>query len=441
MTHLGAVHSRPWPMATPPHWSVKRLKWSIAEIISGVWGDEPDGVNDLTCVRVADFDRTRFVVNEAPPTQRAIRPDERVRRILQHGDLLLEKSGGGDKQPVGCVVEFSRDFPSVCSNFVGRMPMARGMWPRYWTYVHASLYAGRLNVPAINQTTGIQNLDVYHYFNQRVPFPPPVEQRAIADYLDRETARLDALVAAKERVVGLLAERRQAAISHTVTRGVVAGAPLRDSGVAWISEVPAHWVTGNIRRFAAMKTGHTPSRTEPDYWLDCDIPWFTLADVWQLRDGKQSCLGETKEMISALGLANSAAELLPTGTVVFSRTASVGFSGIMPRPMATSQDFWNWIPGPNLIPEYLLFLFRAMKQEFARMTMGSTHKTVYQPDAANLGICVPPIEEQYAIVDAIKRETARIDGIISATQRSIALIKERRSALISAAVTGALKIA
>ena len=110
--------------------------------------------------------------------------------------------------------------------------------------------------------------------------------------------------------------------------------------------VPSHWESGNIRRFAQMKSGHTPSRSVSAYWENTDIPWFTLADVWQLRDGKQIYLGDTVNKINELGLANSAAELLPACTVVLSRTASVGYSGIMPRPMATSQDFWNWLCGP-----------------------------------------------------------------------------------------------
>jgi type I restriction enzyme S subunit len=108
-------------------------------------------------------------------------------------------------------------------------------------------------------------------------------------------------------------------------------------------------------------------------------------------------LDETKEKISEAGLKNSAAELLPSGTVILSRTASVGFSGIMPVPMATTQDFWNWICGKKLTPEYLLLLFRSMKQDFTRLTMGSTHKTIYQPDAASFVVCVPPIPEQEAI--------------------------------------------
>ncbi|WP_373507881.1 restriction endonuclease subunit S [Thiocapsa sp.] len=212
----------------------------------------------------------------------------------------------------------------------------------------------------------------------------------------------------------------------------------KPSGVEWLGEVPEHWEAGHLRRFAAMKTGHTPSRTEPGYWADCEIPWFTLADVWQLRNGKQIYLGETKERISRMGLANSAAELLPTGTVVFSRTASIGFSGIMPEPMATTQDFWNWVPGPKLISEFLLYQFRAMSQEFTRFTMGSTHKTIYQPDAARLCTCVPPIAEQQAIVTHISRQTAKLDTLVEKKRTLIERLKEKRTALISRTVTRGL---
>ncbi len=212
----------------------------------------------------------------------------------------------------------------------------------------------------------------------------------------------------------------------------------KPSGVEWLGEVPVHWAVGNLRRFASMKTGHTPSRTEPDYWEACDIPWFTLADVWQLRDDRRIYLSETKERISSTGLANSAAELLPAGTVVFSRTASIGFSGIMPQPMTTTQDFWNWIPGPGLSPEFLLYQFRAMKQEFARLTMGSTHKTIYQPDAARLAICVPPSSEQQAIADFLNRETKKIDALVEKKRTLMERLKEKRTALISRTVTRGL---
>ena len=186
----------------------------------------------------------------------------------------------------------------------------------------------------------------------------------------------------------------------------------RYSSISWLGDVPRHWDTGNLRRFARMKTSHTPSRQHPEYWENCTIPWFGLADVWQLRDDRQKYLGETKEMISEVGLRSSAAELLPAGTVILSRTASVGFSGIMPESMATTQDFWNWVCGPKLLSEYLLLLFRAMKQELERSTMGSTHKTIYQEDAAALCICVPPLAEQRAIIFFLDAQTGKIDRLI-----------------------------
>jgi type I restriction enzyme S subunit len=181
-----------------------------------------------------------------------------------------------------------------------------------------------------------------------------------------------------------------------------------------------------------MKSGHTPSRTVSAYWEDTDIPWFTLADVWQLRDGKQIYLGDTANKINELGLANSAAELLPAGTVVLSRTASVGFSGIMPKPMATSQDFWNWVCGSELLPEYLNWQFRSMTAELKSLNMGSTHQTIYQKDAAALQILVPPPEEQRAIAEYLDRETARIDTLIEEQQRLIEMLRERRAAVLSA---------
>jgi type I restriction enzyme S subunit len=197
-----------------------------------------------------------------------------------------------------------------------------------------------------------------------------------------------------------------------------------------LNELPAGWRRGNIRRFATMKTGHTPSRSVPEYWEETTIPWFTLSDVWQLRDGRQVYLGETTNQISELGLENSAAELLPAGTVVLSRTASVGFSGVMPVPMATSQDFWNWVCGPELLPEYLNYQFKALAPRLRGLNMGSTHQTIYQKDAAGIEILVPPTGEQGAIVDYLDHETAQIDELIGEQNRLIGMLRERRLAVI-----------
>jgi type I restriction enzyme S subunit len=212
----------------------------------------------------------------------------------------------------------------------------------------------------------------------------------------------------------------------------------KDSGVEWLGEVPRHWRTGKIRQFAKLESGHTPSRQHPEWWENCTIPWFSLGDVWQIREGRATHVYETKEFVSELGLANSSARLLPKGTVILSRTASVGFSAIMGCDMATTQDFANWVCGPDLIPEFLLMTLRAMKGEFDRLMMGSTHQTIYMPDIAKLALALPPRNEQSAIISFLDRETAKIDALVEEQQRLIALLEEKRQAVISHAVTKGL---
>jgi type I restriction enzyme, S subunit len=194
-----------------------------------------------------------------------------------------------------------------------------------------------------------------------------------------------------------------------------------------------------IRKVARLGTGHTPSRSVDAYWdpAECTIPWLTLADVWQLRDGSLSLVQDTKEKISPLGLANSAAVRHPAGTVAFSRTASVGFSCILGVDMATSQDFVTWTCGPQLDPRYLLWVLRGERDEILRRTQGSTHKTIYMPDIEQLTIPLPPLDEQRRIVQQLDSETARIDQLITRQQRAVELLRERRHSVIVEAIAEA----
>lgn len=187
-----------------------------------------------------------------------------------------------------------------------------------------------------------------------------------------------------------------------------------------------------IRKVARLGTGHTPSRSVEAYWdpADCTIPWLTLADVWQLRNGSVSVVHETNEKISPLGLANSAAVRHPAGTVAFSRTASVGFSCILGVDMATSQDFVTWTCGPKLDPRYLLWVLRGERDDILRRTQGSTHKTIYMPDIEQLTIPLPPLEVQRRIVEHLDREIARIDEVVESKRRLVAALQERTSSLI-----------
>jgi len=420
-----------WPMRTPTSWPVDRLKWSIAGLVTGTWGDEPNTVDDLICVRVADFDRTRFKVVDAPPTLRAVEPKERAHRLLRRGDLLIEKSGGGDNQPVGCVVDFDHDFAAVCSNFVGRMPVAVGMWPRYWTYVHATLYSGRLNIPAIKQTTGIQNLDTDAYFNQRVPFPPQHVQPAIADFLDRETGRIDALIAAKERVLGLLAEKRRALMTRAVTRGLDSNVPFRDSGIPWLGEIPAHW---EARRIAWLFR-ERDERDEPDLpLLEVSINAGVI-----LREFSEERIESTAADFNTYKVARR-------HDVVFNKMRMwQGAVGVALEDGLVSPDYVVAAPTGALSSAYAGLLFRtaAFSAECARHSHGIVwdRLRLYWEGFRDIEVPLPPSEEQSPIVNHIASEAGKIDRLSASTERTIALLKERRAALIAAVVTGQIDVA
>jgi len=207
----------PWLGEAPEHWELERLSASIARCVGGIWGSEPTGSGDLICVRVADFDRSRRAVDLSQQTLRSIPQSARTRRLLCPGDLLLEKSGGGDQQPVGMVVCYDHDEPAVCSNFIARIQLADGYDGHFMNYLHRTLYALRLNTRSIKQTTGIQNLDSRSYLSEQVAFPPTHEQEAIVRFLDAETARIDRAGDRLRREIDLLGEYRTRLISDLVT--------------------------------------------------------------------------------------------------------------------------------------------------------------------------------------------------------------------------------
>ncbi|MET8004222.1 restriction endonuclease subunit S [Nonomuraea glycinis] len=268
----------------------------------------------------------------------------------------------------------------------------------------------------------------------RVALPPLDEQRHIADFLDAETARIDRAAALQEAVKLALLERRAAVVFNAVT-----GTSFQDqipSTLAWVETIPAHWQGVKLGHFARMGSGHTPSRSKPEWWVNCTIPWITTGEVSQVRDDRREVLTETRERISELGMANSSAELHPKDTVVLCRTASAGYSAVMGENMATSQDFVTWTCGPRLDPFYLLWCLRAMRSDLlGRLAMGSTHKTIYVPDLQMLRIPLPPLHEQQQIVGSIREANTAIDTAVDVIDRQLALLTERRQALITAAVT------
>jgi len=274
-----------------------------------------------------------------------------------------------------------------------------------------------------------------HMAEFRLRLPPVEEQRRIADFLDAEVALLDRAIALRQTQVRLLLERRAARVLRVVT-GADEG-PSSSGRLPWAGPVARDWPITKLTHVARLGSGHTPSRDQPDWWGDCTIPWITTGEVPQIREDRLETILETRESLSWLGLANSSAELHPAGTVVLSRTASAGFSAVMGMSMATSQDYFTWTCGPRLLPYFLLWCLRAMRQDLlGRLAMGSTHKTIYVSDIQTIQVPVPDLSAQDNAVATIRRHNSVIDGAVDLMKRQISLLHERKQAFITAAVTG-----
>lgn len=408
-----------WLGEIPSHWKVGRLRSTVTGCQNGTWGDEADGMHDVICVRVADFDRLRFGVNLDDPTLRSIEPKAAQARRLRKGDLLLEKSGGGEKQPVGAVVMYGHDEPAVCSNFVARVPVSDGHDPRFLTYLHATLYAARINTRSIKQSTGIQNLDSTSYLNEPVGLPGSEAQVSIASFLDHETEKIDDLVSRKRRLIELLQEKRTALITCAVTRGIDSSVSTKDAGVEWLGQIPAHWRVKKLSWLTkCLDSKRIPLNAEERGKMQGEFPYWGAnsvvdhVDQW-LFDEELVLLGED-------------------GAPFFDRS----------RPVAFRVEGKIWVnnhahvlrPQAELDAQFLAHVLNCV--DYRAFIDGSTRDKLTQGDMKGIPIQCPDIDEQRAIVAALSQQTMKIDALIAKVRDAIDLLKEFRTALISAAVTG-----
>ena len=206
-----------WIGEIPEHWEVRRLKFVFDIIKNGVWGSEPSENNsNLICVRVADFNRNNSTVSLENRTLRNIPKNQEEKCLLENGDLLLERSGGGEKQPVGFTVIYNHDENAVCSNFITRLKPKDEFDSSFLNYIFSSMYYNTQNVKYIKQTTGIQNLDL-KYLSQNFFFPLYEEQKQISEFLDAQGTHFDNQISKYQSQIKLLQEKRQVLIADTVT--------------------------------------------------------------------------------------------------------------------------------------------------------------------------------------------------------------------------------
>lgn len=210
-----------WIGQVPSHWNHFRIKFCLSRSVAGIWGDDEKGnKDDIVCFRVADFDYSKGCLTFDKLTIRNVSAAQLQNRLLHDGDLLIEKSGGGDATPVGRVVRFNYNDKAICSNFIHSISVKEGYCSNYLYYYFYGMYTNKVNLLYFNQTTGIQNLKVGEYLSQKIYLPTLVEQQAIAAYLDKWCSEIDKAIATQQKRIALLQELKQSIITQAVTRGI-----------------------------------------------------------------------------------------------------------------------------------------------------------------------------------------------------------------------------
>lgn len=427
-----------WLGNIPAHWQIKQLKRTIDACVNGIWGTESENdENDTIVIRVADFDRSRLKVSLDEPTFRKISEKEKKNRALKKHDLLLEKSGGGEKTLVGQVVLFHHDAEAVTSNFVAKMTPLPEYDGAYLNYVFSKLYDEKVNYCSIKQNTGIQNLDSSAYLAEKFAFPPKAEQCRIAAFLDRETAKIDQLIAKQQQLIELLKEKRQAVISHAVTKGLNPDVRMKDSGVEWLGEVPEHWI---IKRIGLLFS-ESSSKASSDEELDLPILSVSIhhgisdKELTEEESDRKLQRSDDKSLYKVVHENYLAYNMMRAwqggfGAAKISGLVSPAYVICEPKTSLDSYFFELILRTENAITE------------LKRYSKGITdfRLRLYWDEFKNVCVPVPPDTEIQEILKSIEKINSEYVQLMAKAEQQIGLLRERRAALISAAVTGKIDV-
>lgn len=322
---------------------------------------------------------------------------------------------------------------------------AKELAPRYWEYLlKATSFISALQTVTDGIREG-KNISYAQFGSLELPKPEFEEQTGIAAFLDRETAKIDALLAEQEKLIALLAEERQATISHAVTRGLDPSVPMKDSGVEWLGEVPAHWKVCAIRRvLTGIEQGWSPEcLSRPAEGSEWGVLKTGCVNGGVFNPAENKALPET--------LPGNPQIEVRKGDLLMSRASGspslVGSAALAEDPpprLMLSDKIFRLHPRSTTLPRFLALALgtRYIRYQVGRAISGAEGLANNLPQSSlkSFMIVIPTIDEQREIVGRVSELVSRLDNLTSLAQRAIDLLKERRSALIAAAVTGQIDV-
>lgn len=428
-----------WLGRVPSHWNVLRLKHACEVFPSNVDKHARDDEPPVRLCNYTDVYYNERITADMPFMEATASEEQIARFTLRGGDTIITKdSETADDIAVAAYVP--DDLPGVVCGYHLSMVRPRGSTcGAFVKRLFDSIYAKARFAVAANGLTRV-GLGQYAVDNIDLPFPPVDEQRAIVAFLDRETAKIDALVEEQKRLIELLKEKRQAVISQAVTKGLDPSVPMKDSEVAWLGEVPESWKIAPLKRLCdLLKDGtHLPPPRVTD-----GVP---LLSVRNIQSGVFSTLDDDS-LISEESYQELCRSFVPqVGDVLLAIVgATLGKTALVPTGLGRfhiQRSLAIFRPAARLASGWLHLLFQSNGfQSLLWESVGfSAQPGIYLGTLAEVRVPVPPADLQASIVHSVSEAVRALDDLVVQAEAAVSLLTERRSALISAAVTGKIDV-
>lgn len=357
-------------------------------------------------------------------------------QVLRRGDIVFSRRGELGR----CALVTATEAGWLCGTGSMIVRIEEGDFDPGYLSAYLSLGLVRQYFESYSVGAVMDSLSSATLLSLPLVVPPLPEQTAIAAFLDREVAKIEALVAEQERLIELLKEKRQAVISHAVTKGLNPDAPMKDSGVEWLGEIPAHWATTRLK-YATSIIVDCPHET-PIYAEDGPYLVIRTADLCQGNISTDAMFRVSESEY----LNRIRRQSLRANDIVYGREGERwGHAGLVPADDAfcLGQRMMQFrADGDSVVPAFLMWQLnsKAVYVQGDVDTVGATSPHVNVATIRNFFLALPPLSEQLAIVDFVSTQVALLDSLTAEAQRAIELLQERRTALISAAVTGQIDV-
>ena len=420
-----------WIGEIPEGWEVHRMKSCISQRDGGAWGDEATGeTGDCICLRIADFDYEHFRFTDSNNlTIRHYASPIIKKLLLQKNDILIEKSGGGEKTPVGRTVLFDKEYPALFANFMDRLRCSDFILPQYLQYVFVTFYKNRYTQSYIKQTTGIQNLDLSSMLaDEFVPVPNLNEQKLIVCYLESKCSKIDNLLSKTRSSIEEYKKLKQAVITQAVTKGVRGEREMKNCNIGWIKELPSDW--GIIPSKYLFKNSDM-KKNNGDEQLTASQQHGIITQKYYTE------LTGSKVVLANKGL-DDWKHVEPFDFIISLRS----FQGGLEMSETTGCITWHYIvlkPCRQIYSYYYKWLFkseiyiRALQRtcNFIRDGQDLRYSNFVQ-----VPLFEPPLEEQKEIADYLNGKCAEIDRLIAKKEQLVKELESYKKSLIYAVVTG-----